>query len=32
MVKGIPEQMAACIFTSPVKFKNESVVDSEVIC
>jgi hypothetical protein len=31
MVKCIPEQMAACRFTSPIKSMNESVVDSEVI-
>jgi len=30
MVKGVPEQMAACLFTSPVKSKKESVVDSEI--
>jgi hypothetical protein len=32
MVKGIPELMAACLFTIPIKSKKETVVDSEVTC
>lgn len=32
MVKDIPKQMAACMFSSPLKSIKESVVDSDVIC
>jgi hypothetical protein len=31
MVTGISEQMAACMFASPIQSMKESVDDSEVI-